>query len=73
MSCVLILFKSNGTYSLRLTTNNRFFSVTFHVKFIYTQSFCQKTAKNKSSKKYIYFHTPFWDILTEVLIKTRVY
>ena len=42
-----------GTYSLKSTPNDRFFFLkTFHGNFIYSQSFCQKSAERKSPKKY---------------------
>ena len=45
MLCVLILYISGGTYSLKSTRNDRFFLGTFHGNFIYSQSFCQKSAE----------------------------
>ena len=56
MLCVLILYMSGGTYSLKSTPNDRFFEKLFHGHFIYSQSFCQKSAEGKSPKKYfLYF------------------
>ena len=40
------------TYSLTLTPNNRFFKKLFHGRFIYSQSFYQRSAERKSLKKY---------------------
>ena len=58
MLCVLISYIRGGTYSLKSTTNDRFFWETFHGNFIYSQSFCQKSAERKSPKKY--FSYLFW-------------
>ena len=44
---VLILYISGGIYSLKTTPNDRFFWETFHGNFIYSQSFCQKSAERK--------------------------
>ena len=41
MLCVLILYISDGTYSLKSTPNGRFFEKLFMAIFIYIQSFCQ--------------------------------
>ena len=61
MSCVLILYISGGTYSLKSTPNDRLFGETFHGNFIYSASFCQKSAERKLPKKYFsFFHISFW-------------
>ena len=59
MLCVLILYISGGTYSLKSTPNERFFWETFHGNFIYSQRFSQKSAERKSPKKY-FFCILFW-------------
>ena len=56
MLCVLILYKSGGTYSLRPTPNYRFFETLFMAVLFYSQSFCQNSSERKSPKKYfLYF------------------
>ena len=55
MLCALILYVGGGTCSLTTTPNDWFWFWLFHVSFIYSQSFCQKSAERKSSKKYIFF------------------
>ena len=60
MVCVLILYESDGTYSLMSTPNNRFLEKLFHGRFIYSQSFCQKSAGRKSPRKYFFFYISFW-------------
>ena len=53
MFCVLILYISEGTFGLKSTPNDRFFfEELFMAIFIYSQSFCQKSAERKSLKKY---------------------
>ena len=52
MLCVLILYISGGTYSLTSIPSDRFFEKLFMTIFIYSQSFCRKSAEKKSSKKY---------------------
>ena len=47
MLCVWILYISGGTYSSKSTPNDRFYWETFHGSFIYSQSFCQKSAERK--------------------------
>ena len=49
---VNFLYISGGTYSLKSTLNGRCFEKLFHGRFIYSQSFCQKSAERKSPKKY---------------------
>ena len=49
MLCALVLYMSGGNYSLK-----SIFEKLFHGNFIYTQSFCKKSAERKSPKKY--FH-----------------
>ena len=46
---------SDLTYSLTSTPNDRFFEKLFHGRFIYSQSYCQKSAERKSPKKYCFF------------------
>ena len=47
MLCLLILFISDGTYSLKTTLNKKIFSETFHC-------ICQKPAeRNLQKKKYL--------------------
>ena len=56
MLCALILYISGGPYSLKSTPNDRFFGKLFMAIFIYSQSFCQKSAERNSSKRYfLYF------------------
>ena len=58
MLCVLILYISGGTYSLKSTPNDRFFEKLF-MAILFTQNFCLKSAERKSLKKYfLYFF--FW-------------
>ena len=60
MVCVLILYISGGTYSLKSTPNDRFEKL-FIAIFIYSQSFCPKSAERKSPKKYFsYFVFDVW-------------
>ena len=56
MLCALILYMSGGTYSLKSTPNNRFVrSISW--QFVYSQSFCQKSAESKSPEEYFHiFH-----------------
>ena len=63
MLCVLILYMSGGTYSLKSTPNDRFLFIEklFMAIFIYFQSFCQKSTERKSPKKYfLYFVFDAW-------------
>ena len=54
--CVLILYISGETYSLKSDPNDRFFEKLFMAILFYSQSFCQKFAERKSPKKYfLYF------------------
>ena len=53
MLCVLILYINGGTYGLKSTPNDKFFEKLFMAIFIYSQSFCQKSAERKSPKKYL--------------------
>ena len=61
INITLILYISGGTYSLT-TANDRFLEILFHGRFIYCQSFCQKSVERKSSKKYYFFifRFDFW-------------
>ena len=52
MLCVLILYISGGTHSLTSIPNDRFLEKLIMAIFIYSQSFCQKSAERKSMKKY---------------------
>ena len=53
LCCVCYFLYINGiTYSLKLSSNDRFFWETFHGNYIYSQSFCQKYAVRKFPKKY---------------------
>ena len=49
MLCVLILYISGGTYSFKVDSDRQIFFKNFSCQF---QSFCQKSAERKSSKKY---------------------
>ena len=49
---VIIIYVSDGTYSITWTLNDRFLRNFFMTGFIYSQSFCQKSAERKSPKKY---------------------
>ena len=62
MLCVLILSISHGTYSLKSPPNDRFFEKLFMAIYIFSQSFCQKSAaERKSPKKYFsYFVSDVW-------------
>ena len=56
MLCVLILYISGRTNSLKLAPNDRFLKKLFFLILIFSQSFCQKSAERKSPKKYfLYF------------------
>ena len=52
MLCVLILYISGGTYSLKSTPNDRFFEKRFMAVLIYFQRFYHKSAEKKSPQKY---------------------
>ena len=52
MLCVLILYISGGSYSLKSTPNDKFSEKLFLAALIYSQSFCQKSAERKPPKKY---------------------
>ena len=53
MLCVLILYISGGTCSLKSSTpNDRFFEKLFMAVLIYSQSFCRKYTERKQPKKY---------------------
>ena len=52
MLCVLILYTSCGTYSLKPISNDRFFEKLFMAIFIYSQNFCRISAERESTKKY---------------------
>ena len=58
-SCVLILYISGGTYSLKSTGNDRFLEEPFHGHFIYTLNFCQKSAGKRQLPKKYFFHISF--------------
>ena len=51
---------SGGTYSLTSTLNDRFFEKLFHGRFIYSQSFCQKSAEREEVAEEIFFIFHFW-------------
>ena len=52
---VLILYINGGTYSLKPTPNYRFFEKRIMAILYHTQSFCQKPAERKLSKKYFLY------------------
>ena len=52
MLCVLILYKSDGTYSFKSNPNDRFIWETLQGNYIYSQSFCPGFAFNKL-KRYV--------------------
>ena len=52
MLCALTLYMNGGTYSLKSTPKHKFFEELFLAIFIYSQTFCQKSAGRKSPKKY---------------------
>ena len=59
--CVNFLYISGGTYSLKSTPNDRFWETIHGHFFIYSQSFCQKSAERKSPKKYFFvFRFDVW-------------
>ena len=61
MFSALILYVSGRTYSLTSALNNRFLRNFFIDRFIYSQTFCQKSAEWKSAKKYFsYFSFDDW-------------
>ena len=52
---VNLLYMSGGTYCLTSTPNDKFFFQTFfHGRLIFSESFCQKSVKRKSPKKYFF-------------------
>ena len=60
MLCALILYMSGRTYNLMSIPNDRFLRY-FHGRFIYSQSFCQKSAERKTPKKYFsYLIFDYW-------------
>ena len=59
---MLILYISGGTYCLKSTPNDRFFGKLFIAIFIYFQSFCQKSAERKSTKKYFSYFVLISDL-----------
>ena len=60
MLCALILFVIGGTYSLTSTPNDRFLRNFLMAVFIYSQSFCQKSAERKSPDKYFSYFNFWW-------------
>ena len=58
MLCVLILYTSGRTYSLKSTPNDKFFEKLFMTVFIYSQSFCQKSAERNRRRNT--FRILFW-------------
>ena len=57
--CVLILYISGGTYSLKSTPYDRFFFEKLFLAFNYSQSFCQKSAERKTPQKYFSYFVGF--------------
>ena len=55
MLCALILYMSGETYSLKSTTNDRFFDKLFMAILFTLRVFCQKSAERKSLKKYFFY------------------
>ena len=60
MLCVLVLYISGETYSLRSTLNDGFFEKLFMAVLIFSQSFCQKSAEKKSPQKCFLFWCLVW-------------
>ena len=64
--CALIFYMSGGTYNLTSSTNRQIFGKPLYVRFIYSQSFCQKYSEGKSLKKYFFFYISLlcltWDL-----------
>ena len=56
---VCVLYMSGGTHNLTSTPNDRFLRKFFIAGFIYSQSFCQKSAEMKSPTKYFFIHISF--------------
>ena len=54
MLCVFILYISGGDLQFKDGSERHIFWETFHGNFIYSQSFCQKSAEIKSPKKYFF-------------------
>ena len=54
MLCVSILYISDETIGLKSTPNDRFFEKLFHGNFIYSQSFCQKSAARKIAEEILF-------------------
>ena len=57
---VLFLYSSDGTYSSKLIPNERLFNKLFMAILFHSQSFCQKSSKGKSPKKYCVFLRDVW-------------
>ena len=55
MLSAFILYVSGRTSSLTSTQNDRFLRIFFLLKYIYSQSFCYKSAERKSPKKKFFF------------------
>ena len=63
MLCVLILYISCWTYSLKSTPNNIFFGKLFMAILFYSQSFWQQSAEGKSPNKYFFqIFSPIWSL-----------
>ena len=58
---VNFIHKWQDLHSLTSTPNDRFFEKLFHGSFIYSHSFCQKSAGRKSPKKYFFLNFIFDD------------
>ena len=52
--CALILHVSGGTYRLTSNPNDRLYEKLFHGRYIYSQSFCQKSTERKPPMKYFF-------------------
>ena len=54
MLCVLIIYISGGTYTLKSTPKDRYFEKLLMAIIIYSQSFCKKSAERKSPQKFFF-------------------
>ena len=52
-------------------TERQFFKILFHGRFIYSHSFCQKSAERKSPKKNIFF--PYFDLMPDLGYEPGLY
>ena len=73
MLCVLILYISGGTHSLKSTPNDRFFEKLFMAIFIYSLSFFQKSSERKSPKKYFSYFVLMFGLAIRLIRQHTTY